>query len=316
MFTHQDAEVWSDVALILWAAGLQVTAAWTVATETESSGIKQGNYVQGTVLLVLRKRNGEERGDLADIFPEIQREVRDQLNSMQELDDKEEPNFGDADYQLAAYAAVLRVLTGYATVAEIDVERELYRTRGRGERSPLAELIEKAVKLASDYLVPDGLDATVWRKLGPEERLYLKGVEVEAHGEYREGVYQEFARGYGVREYRSLLASGEANATRLKTPSEFKNRDLEPGTRGLGGTLLRQVLYAVYETGAEEEPAPARGRAYLRDVLTPQGYWDNRQTVLQLLDYLARRPSPAMAHWRRDAETARLLHGFVQNDSV
>jgi putative DNA methylase len=119
-----------------------------------------------------------------------------------------------------------------------------------------------------------------------------------------------------VREYRSLLASGEANATRLKTPSEFKNRDLEPGTRGLGGTLLRQVLYAVYETGAEEEPAPARGRTYLRDVLTPQGYWDNRQTVLQLLDYLARRPSPAMAHWRRDAEMARLLHGYVQNDSV
>ena len=40
MFTHQDANVWADLAMILWAAGLQVTAAWCIATETESVGIK------------------------------------------------------------------------------------------------------------------------------------------------------------------------------------------------------------------------------------------------------------------------------------
>jgi hypothetical protein len=266
------------------------------------------------VLLVLRKRAGNERGDLADIFPEIQREVRRQVESMQALDPKEDPNFGDADYQLAAYAAVLRVLTGYATVEEIDVERELYRTRGRGERSPLAELIEKAVKIASDYLVPDGLDPTVWRKLGPEERLYLKGIEVESHGEYREGVYQEFARGYGVGEYRSLLAGRGANATRLKTPSELKNRDREPGGRGFAGSLLRHVLYAVHMVERGEEPPAAR--RYLSETLTPLGYWDNRQTILALLEYLARRPSPAMDLWRGDVEAARVLAGYIQNDSL
>ena len=41
MFTHQDVSVWADLALILWAAGLKVTAAWTVATETEASGLKK-----------------------------------------------------------------------------------------------------------------------------------------------------------------------------------------------------------------------------------------------------------------------------------
>ena len=55
MFTHQDASVWADLTLILWAAGLRVTAAWTIATETESA-LKEGNYVQGTVLMVLRKQ--------------------------------------------------------------------------------------------------------------------------------------------------------------------------------------------------------------------------------------------------------------------
>ena len=55
MFTHQDAGVWADLGAILWAAGLRVTAAWNVVTETESA-TKEGNYVQGTVCLVLRKR--------------------------------------------------------------------------------------------------------------------------------------------------------------------------------------------------------------------------------------------------------------------
>ena len=44
--------------LILWAAGLRVAGAWTVATETESA-LKEGNYVQGTVLMVLRKQTAE-----------------------------------------------------------------------------------------------------------------------------------------------------------------------------------------------------------------------------------------------------------------
>ena len=40
MFTHQDVSVWADLALIVWSAGLQVVAAWNIATETEASGLK------------------------------------------------------------------------------------------------------------------------------------------------------------------------------------------------------------------------------------------------------------------------------------
>ncbi len=308
MFTHQDAEVWSDLGLIMWAAGLQVSAAWTVATE-KASGVRRGNYIQGTVLLVLRKRKGNRRGDLSDLYPEVQEEVQRQLESMLALDDKDEPNFGDADYQLAAYAAALRVLTGYASIDEIDVERELYRTRKKGERSPLTGLIERAVKIASDVLVPDGLDRTLWRRLSPEERLYLKGVEIEAHGEYRDGVYQEFARGFGVGEYRNLLAATAANQTRLKTPSEFKGRDLRGG--GFAGSLVRQVLFAVFATARDTDPRA--GREYLRQELPD--YWGSRQTVLALLRFLAAKPA-AVPHWSADVEAARLLIGALENDSV
>jgi adenine-specific DNA methylase len=310
MFTHTDAEVWADLALILWAAGLRVTAAWTIATETEASGLKQGNYVQGTVLLVLRKQTGNAWGDLSDIFPEVQQEVERQMESMTALDDRDDPNFSDSDYQLAAYAAALRVLTGYKEIEEINVDREIRRVRSRNEKSPLAKVIEQAVKIASDYLVPRGIERTVWRNLAADERLYVKGVEVESHGDYRSGVYMEFARGYGVRDYQVLLGSSEANKTRLKTPSEFKSAGLSG--EGFPQTTLRQVLFAVYKTG--ETGDPSVGRDWLRREVN--GYWDRRTAIVEILRYLAHAPSPAMTHWAKDQEAAELLAGLIANDSL
>jgi adenine-specific DNA methylase len=314
MFTHQDAEVWADLALVLWAAGLQVTAAWTVATETGSAGIRQGDFVQGTVLLVLRKRHGDLHGDMSDLFPDVQSEVQRQLEAMLDLEDQEDPNFSDADYQLAAYAAALRVLTAYSAVDEIDAERDLFRARAKGERSPLAGLIERAVKIASEFLIPDGLDRRVWKSVGPEERFYLKGVEIEAHGEYREGVYQEFARGFGVNDYTPLLASTAANQTRLRTPSEFKGRDLQGS--GFPGTLLRKLLFAIFTTAQQPDHDPRPARTYLKQDLAD--YWERRQLVISLLTYLSEKPKPfgTMSHWQIDVEAARLLRGSIEGDSA
>jgi hypothetical protein len=38
---------------------------------------------------------------------------------MRNLEDKEDPNFSDADYLLAAYAATLKTLTGYKKIGDI-----------------------------------------------------------------------------------------------------------------------------------------------------------------------------------------------------
>jgi len=228
---------------------------------------------------------------------------------MMELDDKDDPNFGDADYQLAAYAAALRVITAYSAIEDIDVEKELRRVRKPGESSPLADLIRSAVKITSDFLVPDGLERSIWRYLSPEERFYLKGIEVEAHGEYRDGVYQEFARGFGVRDYAGLLGSDAANRTRLKTPGELKGKDLSG--QGFAGSLLRQVLFAVYKTAEEENPKA--GLTYLKHEV--RDYWEKRQTILALLDYLSKKPS-TIEHWRKDADGAHLLQGAVAEDGV
>jgi putative DNA methylase len=310
MFTHQDAAVWADLSLILWAAGLRVTAAWTIATETDSA-LKQGNYVQGTVLLVLRKRTATEPVFLDEITHEIEAEVRRQLDSMTQLDDDSDPNFGDADYQLAAYAAALRVLTAQP-IHEIDPATEIQRQRAKGEVGPVEALIRSAVKIACDHLVPRGFDGELWKTLSPMERFYIKGVEVESHAEHRSGVYQELARGFGAAEYADLLASAKANETRLMTASEFGRRMLSGA--GFGGSLLRQILFAIHQAAKSEETGD--GLNYLKTELQAD-YWSQRSKVIHILHYLGRLAAvTGMVHWRKDGAAAGLLAGAVQNDHV
>ena len=306
MFTHQDASVWADLTLILWAAGLRVTAAWTIATETESA-LKEGNYVQGTVLMVLRKQTTGETAFLDEVVPDVEAEVERQLAAMLKLDDREDPNFSDADYQLAAYAAALRVLTQYGSIEDIDVSYELSRERRRDEPNPIEKIIGDAVRTASNFLVPAGLPDHLWRGLAPEEKLYVKGLDVECHGDFRSGVYQEFARGFGVRDYRSLLHTGKANRTRLKTASEFKRGDL--GDTAFGRSLVRHALYAVWR--AAESGEVADSLTWLRTELPD--YWPQREALAAVLRYLA---AIDVDHWRADATAARLVAGAVENDHV
>lgn len=309
MFTHQDANVWADLAMILWAAGLQVTAAWCIATET-GSGLKVGNYVQGTVLLILKKQSSDETAFLDEIYPEVEEEVKEQLSSMLAIDSKEDPNFGDTDYQLAAYAAALRVLTRYKNIEDIDIERELGRARGRNEKNSLEKLIENAVRIACDYLVPNGLDSWIWKQLIPEERFYLKGLELESHGEYRIGAYQELARGFGIREYKNLQKSGKANETRLKTASEFRDRDV--GSEGFSSSLVRNILFAIRQTKQEEDTSA--GKVWLREY---PGYWEKRREIKELLHYLATLGmNDSMKQWKEDSEAASLLEVVVDQDHV
>lgn len=307
MFTHQDAAVWAELTLILWAAGLRVASAWCITTETVI-GIKQGNYVQGTVLLVLRKRTDEEVAFLDEIAHQVESEVRRQLDSMLALEDDSEPNFADADYQLAAYAAALRVLTE-RPIDEIDPAKEIARERRRGEVGPVERVIRNAVKIACDHLVPGGFDGELWKDLAPMERFYLKGLEVESHGEYRNGVYQELARGFGAAEYADLLAGTKANETRLKSASELRS-----AMRGdFGATLTRQTLNAIYQS-LKREDARA-GLSWLRTELAD--YWNNREKILHILDYIAAlRSIASMPQWSSDAEAAALLAGAVRNDHI
>jgi len=266
-------------------------------------------------LLVLRKRTQTTPVFLDEISHQVEVEVRHQLDSMLTLEDNSDPNFGDADYQLAAYAAALRVLTAQP-IEEINPEKEILRERKPGEVGPVEGLIRRAVKIACDHLIPKSLDDGLWKSLGPMERFYIKGLEVESHGEYRSGVYQELARGFGAAEYTTLLENTKANETRLKSASEFGKKLL--GTYGtsedFADSLVRQCLFAVYLTVKNEETRD--GLNYLHTEIKDM-YWTSREKITGILDYLyVLRNAAGMAHWEKDSAAAALLAGAVRNDHV
>ncbi len=336
MFTHQDPAVWADLGMILWAAGLKATAAWTISTETEAVGIKKGNYVQGTVCLVLRKRTANEPGFLDEVYPLVEDEVKRQIASMQALDEGGEPNFNDADYQLAAYAAALKVLTQYGNLDGKDVEHEVFAVRGKGEKSDFQTVIERALGIACDTLIPRGLD-NAWRDLSLVERYYLRSLDIESRGERRKGMYEELARGFGVLDIKPLLKSDKANGTRVATPTGLaatvlvaahasdagatgqlgtqstRGRATAAGTHPFAASPLRHLMFAVRETAAADN-SPEPGRQYLRDTFG-QGYWGKREGFVNLLEWLAALGNAeGMQEWAADSEAARMLAGRLRND--
>ena len=310
MFTHSDVKVWAELALILWKAGLQVTAAWNIATETESGGLKNsGNYVKGTVILVLRKQNTDDTAYLDELYPEIEDEVKSQIDMMRDLDDKEDPNFNDADYLLAAYAASLKVLTSYKNIEDIDVQYELSKSDGE---SPIVDIINDAVKIAFDYLIPNGFDSYTWKTLLPEERFYIKGLDTEKNNVYKLSAYQELGRGFGVNEYSDMMANTKANKARLKTASEFAMKYTNDNTK-FGHSILRNILIALYKSTKEEDAT--KGKAWLRNEVND--YWNERSKIIEILDYIATLEYiENMKHWEKDAKSAKILVELVRNDGV
>lgn len=332
MFTHQDPAVWADLGMILWAAGLKATAAWTISTETEAAGIKKGNYVQGTVCLVLRKRIGNDPGFIDEVYPLVEDEVKHQIASMQALDEGDEPNFNDADYQLAAYAAALKVLTQYGNLDGKDVEHEVFAVRAKNEKSDFQIVIERALGIACDTLIPRGLDNS-WRDLSLVERYYLRALDIESRGERRQGMYEELARGFGVTDIKPLLKNDKANGARMDTPSGLASSLLgtvngtqlsevpltRVGRAGSGvahpfaSSALRHLMFAVRETTAADN-SPEPGRQYLRDTFG-QAYWTKRESFIGLLEWLsALGNAEDMNEWANDSEAARILAGRLRND--
>jgi adenine-specific DNA methylase len=307
MFTHQDPSVWADLATILWAAGLRVTAAWCIQTEREATGTREGNYVQGTVLLLLRKPEHLESAFMDEVYQDVEFEVKKQLDSMLALDDARDPSFGDTDYQLAAYAAALRVLTS-KKIEDLDISYELSKHQDGGSATPVETLIRQAVRIACDHLVPRGLEPHLWKSLTGEERFYLKGLEMESHGEYRNGVYQELARGFGLEGYGSLLASTKANETRVRTATEFGRKELDDS--GFGATPLRHALFATWKTA--DTDSTADGLAWLKTECP--AYATARERLIQILEFVAAfRENASMPHWYKDATAASWLAGALRN---
>lgn len=295
MFTHQDTGVWSDMVGIFWAAGLQVVAAWYIATETTSE-LKKGGYVQGTVILMLRKRpEGERAGFKQRILPAVRAEVQRQIASMLHLnvevkDKHGEPVFNDSDMQMAGYAAALKVLTEYTHVGGEDVTAFALRPRARGETTVVDEIVQQAAEAANSLLVPEGLSADTWAKLTGIERFAMRMMDMETTGAAKLDNYQNFAKAFRVADYARVMGSMAANRARLKRVTEFTSRELTESTE-IGASRLGRLVIALQQLLAETEPQVivSQLQAEMPDFL------EIRPLLADMLDFIERKsPEPAV----------------------
>ena len=278
MFTHQDTSVWADMVGIFWAAGLQVVSAWYIATET-TSALKQGGYVQGTVILMLKKRpDGEKSGHRQLILPLVRSEVRKQIETMMNLNaaaksKRGAPVFNDSDLQMAGYAAALKVLTSYTRVGGEDVTELAARPRAKGETTVVDEIVEQASQVANNLLVPGELKLDTWSRLAGSERFFLRMMDMESKGAKKLDNYQNFAKAFAVKDYASLMGGMKANGARLKRINEFESRDFSQSSE-FGATRLSRLILALRRLiGGAEPPAVVN------------------QLQLDMPDFLASRPA-------------------------
>jgi putative DNA methylase len=320
MFTHQSGSIWADMANIIWASGLQVTAAWYVVTETDSA-LRQGANVTGTIMLVLRKRHKELETFRDDLGWEIEEAVKAQVESLVGLDKSvrahnSEGLYNDADLQMAGYAAALKVLTAYSTIDGKDMTVEAQAPRQKGKKTFVDEMIDFAVLTAVQFLVPVGFEKTEWQKMAEVERFYLKMAEMEHQGAKTLDNYQNFAKAFKVHHFEQLTSdTSKANAARLKLATEFKG-SLMSGDAELANTPLRALLYGMYEIDKEVE---------VEDVLfhlmdNCPNYNQNKAILIKMADYLAEKREALKAtktfHPDREASAARILVESMRNQRL
>lgn len=311
MFTHQDAEVWSDMASIMWGAGLQVTAAWYIATETTSE-LKKGGYVQGTVLLVARKRLQDTSAYRDELVEEVRQEVAHQIETMVGLNQstqgkgRTENLFEDADLQMAGYAAALRVLTGYRRIDGQDMVAAALRPRPKGERDIVREIIDYAVQVANEHLVPEGIAQGVWEGCCGAERFYLKMMELEAVGLKKLDNYQNFAKAFRVGDYGELMASQQPNNARLKNALDFKKSSFEGE---FGRSALRAVLFALYELQKEADSDEVM--EHLRSLVP--NYHMRRDDLVAFCQYIARKREH---RYPEESSAAGILLALIRNERL
>jgi putative DNA methylase len=306
MFTHQDTGVWGDLIGIFWAAGLQVVAAWYIATETTSE-LKKGGYVQGTVILMLKKRPpGERPGFKQRLLPAVRQEVARQIETMMHLNEQVaahhgEPVWSDADLQMAGYAAALKVLTAYTHIGGEDVTTFALRPRARGEVSVVDEIVQQAAETASSLLVPEGLAPDTWAKLTGIERFYCRMLDMESAGTQKLDNYQNFAKAFRVEDYSRVMGDMRPNHARLKRVTEFASRDLTESTE-IGATRLGRLIIALQQLLKDTEPQVIvdQMRSEMADFL------EVRALLVDVLTFISRKSSEPAVRTAAEVLGARL----------
>lgn len=329
MFTHKSTDVWEDLALIMWSAGLQVKQVWSVATETAGVGVRTGNFVQATYNMVLRKRATDKMGFIDFITPQVNKRVREVITRMRESQIEgglARCGYTDTDYLLAAQATAAEVVTGYSSIDGVDLDAELRTPNAERGRSALRSLMDNAKRTATDFLVPPAMDRALkkiggadayqfWREFSAEEKFILKGLEQEADGLFKIGAFQDLGRAYGLSDYESLMGPTRANDTRTKLPEELPRPDAVryedvPASDRVQWRYspTRHVYHALklLEGGADVERA-------VKHLVDSTDFWNIRTTRLAVILAYLKETTATIPHWEQYQDSLTSLEIGVEH---
>ena len=214
-------------------------------------------------------------------------------------------------FQMAGYAAALRVLTRYSTIDGRDMASESIRPRVKGEVTFVDDLMGYAVATANQCLVPQGIAKSHWDKLSGAERFYLKMIDMEARSFKTLDNYQNFAKAFKVRDFQAFMASRRANSARLKSAVEFARTEMGEASE-LYQSVLRAVLYAIMELAGTVEPDDVLAHLTM-NIPNWFGDMNQREMAKEFADYLAKRLEEVRPE---EAAAARVLRDLIRNQRI
>jgi len=316
MFTHQSTQVYAMLVNMLLQTNLKVLNAWSVSTETEAGGLKEGNYVQSTVTIIMQKdpKSRKQQAIPQDLVVSTRNEVQRQINQMLQVEKASGGTlFSPADFELAGSYASLRVLTSYNLQAN---------------QKEIEHFIDDMRQYASSSVLPTGLKAInldldemkdFWNKLNPYEKYYIRGLELERIGERKLKAFQDTAKSLQVYDYHQLLGNTKANKARLKTAWELEQKLIDT-QHPFSTTDLRYVLAAIFvarkkaQEEGDETLGIEAGYTWLRQKFGFE-YLSKKERIEHLLRYIAQyKDMPGMEHWKEDAKVASHIADRVSAD--
>jgi len=136
-------------------------------------------------------------------------------------------------------------------------------------------------------------------------------LDMEVRGAKTLDNYQNFAKAFKVRDFRSMLASLKANDARLKSAVELGRSDMSEGSQ-FHQSVLRAVLYSVMELSNNVDGNEVLAHLTLN---IPDYYGDmtQRDLAAELAGYLAKRLEVLRPD---EASNARVLFELVKNQRL
>jgi len=318
MFTHQSTQVYAMLVNMLLQTNLKVLNAWSVSTETEAGGLKEGNYVQSTVTIILQKdpKSRRDQAFIPELIQQTRREIEKQIDGMNNAERHSHSTlFSPADFELAGSYAALRVLTSYNLQAsQKEIEQFIDDMRQYASSMVLPTTL-KMLNLDTDEM------KDFWNRLAPYEKYYIRGLELEHNGERKLKSFQDTSKSLQVYDYDKLLADTRPNKARLKTAYELGQKHLG-NEHPFRNTDLYRVLYALYvaRKKAEEENDELlgieAGSEWLRQAFGLE-YFSKKNKIELLLRYIAQfKDVVGMEEWKVDARIASHMADRVSADRI